>query len=112
MSQNSCVQQNQACTETINLPIIRNEDLIRCTGCGDCVRACFPGVLKLVKQEVTLGDITAVIRGPVIAEPENCHSFGHCLPACSQKVFPLLYPQNIDEVKKQAAAIMAKSETL
>ncbi len=111
MPQNSCTQQKDACSETINLPIIRNEDLIRCTSCGDCIKACFPGVLKMHKREVTLGDIKAVIRVPVIAHPEKCHSFGHCLVACSQKVLPLLYPQNVDEVRNEAAAIIARSET-
>lgn len=112
MSQKCCSKPKDACPETINLPIIRNEDLIRCTGCGDCIKACFPGVLKMYKREVTLGDIKAVIRAPVIADPDKCHSFGHCLPACSQKVFPLLYPQNVDEVKNEAAEIIATSKTL
>lgn len=41
------------------LPFIREEDKIRCVGCGDCVRACLPGALELHKQEATINGLKA-----------------------------------------------------
>jgi len=97
---------------TALLPLLRYSDKIRCVGCGDCVRACFLGVLELCAQEVQVGDSTIVLRVPVMQNPELCDHEGRCLVACSQNVYPCLWPQDIDAVKSQAATLLAKSKTL
>jgi ferredoxin len=94
------------------LPLIRDEDKIRCVSCGDCVRACLPGVLKLYKQEARLGDIVARFPIPVIQFPEKCDHEGRCLVACPQKVYPALWPQDVDQVKANAEALIAKAKTI
>lgn len=94
------------------LPLIRSVDKIRCVSCGDCVRACLPGVLELHKQEVTIEGLKTVIRVPVIAHPEKCDHEGRCLAACPQKVYPCLWPQDTEEVKKEAGQLIEKSKTL
>ena len=94
------------------LPLMRDEDKIRCVGCGDCVRACLPGVLAIHKQEVTIGDVKAILRVPVVAHPEKCDHEGRCLVACPQKVYPCLWPQDVDEVGSNAKRLVEKSKTL
>jgi len=94
------------------LPLMRDADKIRCVGCGDCVRACLPGVLEIHKQEVTIGDIKTVLRVPVVKNPEKCDHEGRCLVACPQKVYPCLWPQDVDEVTKEAEKLIEKSKTL
>lgn len=32
---------------TALLPLLRDEDKVRCVGCGACITACFLGVLEL-----------------------------------------------------------------
>lgn len=94
------------------LPLIREEDKIRCVGCGDCVRACLPGTLELHKQETTINGLKAVIRAPVIAHPEKCDHEGRCLVACPQKVYPCLWPQDMEEIRKKAGQLIEKSKNL
>lgn len=94
------------------LPLLRDVDKIRCVGCGDCIRACFPGVLELQKQEVSLGSAIIVLRVPVLKHPEKCDSEGRCLVACSQHVYPCLWPQDVDEVGRSARDLIAKAPSL
>jgi len=94
------------------LPLLRDVDKIRCVGCGDCVTACFLGVLKLCKQEVSVGDAKIILTVPVILKPENCDHEGRCIVACPQKTYPCLWPQDEDAVRKEAEALIEKSKTL
>ena len=97
---------------TALLPLLRDEDKIRCVGCRDCVRACFPGVLETHFQEVTLGGVKVVLDVIVLENPEKCDSEGRCLVACTQHVFPSLWPQDIDQVKAEAEVLIERSHTL
>ena len=97
---------------TVLLPLLRDEDKIRCTGCGDCVDACFLNVFQLCKQEIPVGDAKVIKKIPVLKNPENCDHEGLCLVACPRKVFPCLWPQDSDAVKKGAEALLEKSKTL
>jgi ferredoxin len=94
------------------LPLLRPEDKIRCVGCRDCVRACFLGVLETYNQEVPFGDAKVVLSVPVLENPELCDHEGRCLVACSQNVYPCLWPQDVDEVKEEAQLLIEKSKTL
>ena len=94
------------------LPLMRTVDKIRCVGCGDCVRACLPGVLEIHKQEVEIAGIKTILRVPVIKNPEKCDHEGRCLVACPQKVYPCLWPQDVEEVKKEADRLIKKSNVL
>ena len=97
---------------TTLLPLLRDVDKIRCVGCGDCVRACFLGVLELCSQEVEIGELKVVLRIPVLKNPELCDHEGRCLVACSQNVYPCLWPQDNDSVKEEAEMLIEKSKTL
>ena len=94
------------------LPLMRDADKIRCVGCGDCVRACLPGVLEIHKQEVSIGNVKTTLRVPVIAHPEKCDHEGRCLVACPQKVYPCLWPQDVDQVRNDGKQLIEKSKTL
>ena len=96
----------------VMLPLLRDEDKFRCVACGDCVRACFPGVLELQKQKVVLVDVKAVLRVPILKNPEKCDHEGRCLVACPQKVYPCLYPQEIEEVKRNAESLIEEAKNL
>lgn len=91
------------------LPLLREIDKFRCVSCGDCVRACLPGVLELVPQSVPLGIRNVVIRAPVIRFPELCDHEARCLVACSQKVFPMMREQDVGEVSREAERAVARS---
>ena len=97
---------------TALLPLLREEDRIRCVGCRDCVHACFPGVLETHLQEVTIEGVTVVLNVITIENPEKCDSEARCLVACPHNVFPCMWPQDVDAVKAEAAAIIEKSTTL
>ena len=97
---------------TVLLPLLREEDKIRCVGCRDCVRACFPGVLETHLQEVTIEGVKVVLDVIVLENPEKCDSEARCLVACPQNVFPSMWPQDVDTVKAEARAIIEKSTTL
>lgn len=94
------------------LPLIREEDKIRCVGCGECVRACSSGVLEIHTQEVSVGEVAVVMPVPVIVHPESCFHEGRCLVACLHKVYPCMYPQDPDEVKREAEQLIEKSRIL
>jgi ferredoxin len=80
--------------------------------CRDCVRACFPGVLETHLQEVTIEGVKVVLNVIVVEHPEKCDSEGRCLLACSHTVFPTAWPQDVDEVRAEAEAIIEKSDSL
>ena len=60
---------------TKKLPKILTE---YCIGCGHCVLACHPGVLKLVDRKST------------IVNPDACDSEGRCIAACPVNAIPHL----------------------
>ncbi len=97
---------------TALLPLLREIDKFRCVGCGNCVRACLPGVLELVPQAVPLGVQEVVIRAPVIRFPELCDHEARCLVACLQKVYPMMREQDVEEVSREAARTVARSVEL
>jgi ferredoxin len=49
-----------------------------CIGCGHCVMACHPGVLKIVNKKSK------------IVNPGACDSEARCVAACPQKAIPHL----------------------
>jgi NAD-dependent dihydropyrimidine dehydrogenase PreA subunit len=90
------------------LPLLREEDKIRCTACGNCIRACGGGVLEIHNQRVTIGELECTMPVILVAHPEKCYHDGRCLVACPQKVYPCLYPQNVEDVKRRAEEILAR----
>jgi ferredoxin len=67
--------------ESPRLPIL---DRARCTGCGDCVPVCAPGVLALVAGH------------PEFVKPELCDYCGECETACREDAISCPYDIVLD----------------
>jgi MinD superfamily P-loop ATPase len=60
-------------------PILPVLDRARCTGCGDCVPVCAPGVLALVAGRLEF------------AEPDSCDYCGQCEAVCTEEAISCPY---------------------
>jgi len=59
-------------------------DTTRCTGCGNCVKACLTGALQIVNGKAKLVD------------ERLCDGFGSCIAACQNNAIKLEYREAED----------------
>lgn len=58
------------------LPVV---DVDRCTGCGDCVKACGPKSLEIIQQVA------------VLVRPDTCGSEEHCIAPCQHDAIAMAW---------------------
>ena len=68
-------------TERSSPPLL---DRARCTGCGDCIPVCAPGVLALVDGRIEF------------VKPDSCDYCGECEAICSQDAISCPYDVVLD----------------
>lgn len=60
-------------------PVLPVLDALRCTGCGECVWVCAPGVLAVVDERLEF------------ARPDRCDYCGECETVCGEEAISCPY---------------------